>query len=165
MSKPRPSIAALLICPLPYRTLFFFVLFCLFLILILPSSTHISYSFLTPSNPTPIPTMFWTQSITASSKKTKKKNTNKTHRNALLPCNRILDIKELRDLICSFLPHRHDNGKLIYLSPVLVCRHWHRYFTRLLRMSAFCPSGAPPPPSLFFSHAHVSFFLPSSSRP
>ncbi|KAH7041862.1 hypothetical protein BKA57DRAFT_539381 [Linnemannia elongata] len=71
--------------------------------------------------------MFWTQ-ITPSSKKTINKNTDKTHRNALLPCNRILDIKELRDIISSFMPRCNGNGKLIYLSSVLVCRHWHSYF-------------------------------------
>src|SRR5690242_543183 len=98
---------------------------------IFPSRSHLFFvfSFLfffhpppspNPQTPTPIPTMFWTQSITPSSKKTINKNTDKTHRNALLPCNRILDIKELRDLISSFLPRCNGNGKLIYLSSVLV---------------------------------------------
>ncbi|KAF9545301.1 hypothetical protein EC957_011055 [Mortierella hygrophila] len=72
--------------------------------------------------------MFRIQSSTTPSKKTKKENVDKTHSNALLSCNRILDIKELCDLICSFLPRQDDNGKLIYLSPILVCRHWHSYF-------------------------------------
>ncbi|KAG0292429.1 hypothetical protein BGZ97_005591 [Linnemannia gamsii] len=77
--------------------------------------------------------MFWT----CQPVKKRKDSDKLTKTNALAPCNRVLAIPELRDLLYSFFPSRlttttarttnNDNNPR-GASCMLVCRHWNSYF-------------------------------------
>lgn len=79
-----------------------------------------------------LPKMFWTCQPAK-----KRKDTDKlTRTNAFAPCNRVLAIPELRDLLYSFIPSglpttttttNNSNKTSKGASCMLVCRHWKRY--------------------------------------